>query len=336
MKLYHYIPKGCDALTKGIYSVLQLPEELLKYGKRLGTDDHKKILAWMEGTFEGRSRAISVLTEPVRWRGNDPMLKEWVDKMDLLEIDFDALSKDGLIESIWCKEGSDACGINENIREISADEIDCSPLSWHLCSKEKGLFFGAIRHYFLVMKDGMVPAKYIRKSNMLKVRPAKKNDALAIANINVLGWKKGYKGLLPDSILDAMEVSDKRIARIKETISNAEIYLAAEDESGVVGFLTGGKTRNKDLPYPYEIYIFYVHPDHWRGGIGTALIQAFKKKIKGADFCVYMLDGNKRALNFYQKMGGIRSPEFDCDAEINHVMTHDIFLGFKGEKEENK
>ena len=163
MKLYHYIPKGNEALTKGINSVSQLPEELLKYGKRLGTDDPKKILAWMEGTFAGRSRAISVLTEPVHFQGNDPMLKEWVDKMDLLEIDFDALVKDGQVESIWCKEGSDANRTNENIRKISSDEIDYLPLPWHLCSKEKGLFFGVIRHYFLVMKDGVIPPKYLKK-----------------------------------------------------------------------------------------------------------------------------------------------------------------------------
>ena len=109
------------------------------------------------------------------------------------------------------------------------------------------------------------------------------------------------------------------------------IYLVAENESGVVGFLVGGKPKKKDLPYPYEIYIFYVHPDYWRNGIGTALIQAFNERINGSDFCVYMLDGNQRALNFYQKMGGIRYPEYDCDIEINHVMTHDIFLAFAGE-----
>ena len=163
MKLYHYIPKGSDALTRGIYSVSLLPEELLKYGKRLGTDNPQKILSWMEGTFAGRSRAISVLTEPVHWQGNAPMLKEWVDKMDLMEIDFDALVKEGQIESIWCKEGSDSKGTNENIRKINADMLDCSPLPWHLCSKEKGLFFGVIRHYFLVMKDGIIPPKYIKE-----------------------------------------------------------------------------------------------------------------------------------------------------------------------------
>ena len=108
----------------------------------------------------------------------------------------------------------------------------------------------------------------------------------------------------------------------------------AEDEAaGVVGFLAGGKIRNKKIPYPYEIYVFYVHPDRWRGGIGTALMKAFREKIKGSDFCVYMLNGNERALNFYQKMGGVRYPEFDCDTEINHIMTHNIFLGFKGEND---
>ena len=166
---------------------------------------------------------------------------------------------------------------------------------------------------------------------MIKIRSATQEDARSVAIINVLGWQKGYQGLLPDSILGAMEVTEKRMDRMKEAISSNEIYLVAEDESGVVGFLTGGKTRNKELPYPYEIYVFYVHPDHWRDGIGTALMKSFKEKIKGADFCVYMLDGNKRALSFYQKMGGIRYPEFDCDTELNHIMTHDIFLGFKGE-----
>ena len=166
---------------------------------------------------------------------------------------------------------------------------------------------------------------------MLKIRPATEKDAKAIATINVLGWQKGYKGLLPDEILGAMEVSEKRIQRTKEAISSAEIYLVAENETGIMGFLTGGNPKNKRLPYSHEVYVFYVHPDHWRGGIGTALIQAFKEKIKGADFGVYMLDGNKRALNFYQKMGGIRYPEYDCDIEINHVMTHDIFLAFAGE-----
>ena len=163
MKLYHYIPKGSDISKKGILSVSQIPDELLKYGKRIGSNDPQKILDWLEKTFLGRTRSISVLTEPIYWQGNDSMLKEWQDKKDLIEIDFDALSKDDLIESIWCKSGSKADGTDEKIIQIQSNKIDFSPLPWHLCSAQKGLFFGVIRHYFLVMKEGSIPSRYLTR-----------------------------------------------------------------------------------------------------------------------------------------------------------------------------
>lgn len=162
MKLYHYIPKNSD-LQHGILSVSELPDELLKYAKRAGSDNPDEIKVWLEKTFPGRSRAIPVLTEPVRWQKNDSMLKEWVDQKDLIEIDFDALLVDDLIEAIYCKTSSDCGGVNEKFYKISFNEIDFSSLPWHLCSKEKGLFFGAICHYFLVLKDGYIPPRYIKK-----------------------------------------------------------------------------------------------------------------------------------------------------------------------------
>ena len=163
MKLYTYVPKESDVLKSGVLSVSKLPEELLKYGKRLGTNDSAKISEWLEKTFPGRRCAVSVLTEPVEWKGNDPMLKEWVEQKKLVAIDFDELLKKGLIASIWCKNGAKADGTDEKIFQITSNEIDFSPLPWHLCSKEKGLFFSVIRHYFLVMKGGVIPPKYIKE-----------------------------------------------------------------------------------------------------------------------------------------------------------------------------
>ena len=58
----------------------------------------------------------------------------------------------------------------------------------------------------------------------------------------------------------------------------------------------------------------------------------FKEKIQGSSFCVYALDGNMKGINFYQKMGGIRYPEFDKDQVVYHYMMHEILFGFKGEK----
>ena len=162
MKLYHYVPKGSDVLKKGILSVSLMPEELLKYAKRAGSDKPQEIIAWLEKSCLGRSKSISVLTEPVKWQGNDAMLKDWVDGKELIEIDYTSLLQDGLIEILYCKDGSDKWGAVENIYAVSFEDIDFSPLPWYKCSKEKGLFFAVIRHYFIVMKNGIIPPQYIK------------------------------------------------------------------------------------------------------------------------------------------------------------------------------
>ena len=167
---------------------------------------------------------------------------------------------------------------------------------------------------------------------MLKIRSATPKDAFDIATINTLGWKTTYRGLVPDSILDNLSVTRERVQKWQETIKNAEIYMVAESEDGIVGYLSGGKTREPNVPYLYELYALYIHPNFQRCGVGTALVKAFRKKIKNADFCVYALDGNMQGINFYKKLGGIRHPEFDCDGKAYGTVVHDVCLCFKGEK----
>jgi len=171
----------------------------------------------------------------------------------------------------------------------------------------------------------------LRGKLMLKIRPARKKDAKDLATINILGWKTTYRGLVPDELLDTRTVTEKRIERFEEQILKCEIFLVAENEKGTIGYLSGGKSRD-DVPYEYEMYAFYVHPDFQRAGVGTTLFNIFKEKIKGASFCVYALDGNIKGINFYQKMGGVRHFEFDKDQEVYHYMIHELCLAFKGEK----
>jgi len=162
MNLYHYVPENNDVSKVGILSASARPEELMKYANRAGSQNPEDILAWLEGTFEGRSRAVSVLTEPVQTEGTDPMLAKWVADKQVVCIDKNRLWQSGLVDSVWCKEGSLSGGKNERIYQVNIDQIDDSPLSWHLCSKEKGLFFGVVRHYFLVMKNGVIPPEFCR------------------------------------------------------------------------------------------------------------------------------------------------------------------------------
>ena len=161
MKLYHYVPYHHTVKENGLLAVVYLPDELAKYGVRAQTKNPEGIIGWLEKTFIGRSRAISVLTEPIQGRHNHPMLKDWADKKVLVEIDFDRLLADNLVQSVWCKVGSDPKGEKEQFYQIRPDEIEKTPLAWEKCSPENG-FFGVVRHYFLVMKEGVIPPAYLK------------------------------------------------------------------------------------------------------------------------------------------------------------------------------
>ena len=163
MKLYHYAPKKNTVLKDGLLSVSHGMGNLKAYTERAHSNKKKDILNWLESTFKGRSRAVSVLTEPIHWQNNDPVLKQIVDQSDLFSFDLNELIKDGLVESVWLKTKSKAHGKNEKFIKISFDEIDFSPLPWKKVKASKGLIFGVIPHYLIVLKEGKIPPEYLHK-----------------------------------------------------------------------------------------------------------------------------------------------------------------------------
>ncbi len=165
MIVYHYLPKEANYQNTGILTLSKLPKELIKYGPRFQQSNPKEIIQKLETTFPGRTRSVSVLTEPIQTKGNDPMLSQWIKTKQLVEIDLDALIQNHLVESIWCKLGSNAAGKEEQFQKIIPSQIDFSPLDWSRCSQEKGLFFGVIRHYLLVMKEGVIPPFYLHSKD---------------------------------------------------------------------------------------------------------------------------------------------------------------------------
>ena len=81
----------------------------------------------------------------------------------LFSVELDDLIRAKLVESIWCKDGVEQDGRTEKFYPVERSEIDTSPLAWDKVDSDKELLYAVVQHYLLVMKKGVIPAKYIRQ-----------------------------------------------------------------------------------------------------------------------------------------------------------------------------
>jgi ribosomal protein S18 acetylase RimI-like enzyme len=140
------------------------------------------------------------------------------------------------------------------------------------------------------------------------VRWAVPNDALVLSEIHVLAWQVGYRGLLPDSLLDSLSAAD-RLPRWRERLAETTSrVLVAELDGRAAGWLVIGAQRDKDLDPQRiaEVYAVYVHPDFWRHGCGAALLVRARAELASqgyAEASLWVLRGNQRAIRFYEALG---------------------------------
>jgi len=161
MKLYHYAPINNTVLSDGLFSTAKSKKDLFCYAQRAGSTDRGRILQWLDESFPGRSRSVSCLTEPIRWHGNDPVLKKIVDSSSLFSFNLEDLINGDEVEAIYCKDGSAADGFKEIFYPVQFNEIKTTPLLWDRCDSEKGILYAVIRHYLVVLKRGVIPPKYL-------------------------------------------------------------------------------------------------------------------------------------------------------------------------------
>ena len=174
MKLYHYISKPNTALKEGILSFAKNPNaDLRYYFKRSNETTHDGIVKWMENCFEGRSRGIRGFSEPVKWTNDSLSLKDFIDNADMYSIDLEALDKDGLLEAIYISPSvADCPTLKEQwdcdellIKLYDYKDISVRPIDWSVCNDELGRRFAYVSYYIIIIKGGVIPAKYIKKEN---------------------------------------------------------------------------------------------------------------------------------------------------------------------------
>ena len=174
MKLYHHAPKGSHILKTGLFSFSKSPQvDLGYYIYRSGKKTQAEISEWMEGFFPGYSRGIRCFTEPIQ--PTTKHLKSLVEATDVYKIDLDGLIRDKLLEAVYVKRPLSA---DDKIREkqvaeweanhrdgfdplSSPDEIDYSPINWDICDDKKGWRFAFTGFHLIILKDGVIPPKYL-------------------------------------------------------------------------------------------------------------------------------------------------------------------------------
>ncbi len=142
---------------------------LLTHKSSAKSEKLEDIEAYLENTFTGRMRSICVITDVAPMEEyKHPYLNYLVHNAKVISFDLEQLLKDGIVEEIYCKDNRQSAlqdASLENIYKINnLSEIDLTSNDWHLCEQDQYNNLSpwtTIKHYFLVLKDGIIPAKYI-------------------------------------------------------------------------------------------------------------------------------------------------------------------------------
>lgn len=156
-------------------------------------------------------------------------------------------------------------------------------------------------------------------------------DCDRVSEIRVRGWQSAYRGLVPQSYLDALDVAEdaeRRRARFSPHARDGVVNLVAEREGEIVGWAAHGPYRDGEVrTTDAELYALYVDPAHLGTGVGRALLEKseYHCGVHPRMF-LWVLRENVRARRFYERAGfradGAQEP-FEADGvavpEVRYV-----------------
>jgi ribosomal protein S18 acetylase RimI-like enzyme len=164
--------------------------------------------------------------------------------------------------------------------------------------------------------------------NACTLRPARPDDADAVARVHVRTWQAAYRGLLPDGYLDSLR-AEERARRYNFGSLDPRLpatIVAVDSASAIVGFATTAPARDAECVGSGELAALHVDPDAWGRGIGQALVVAARAQLVERGFedaILWVLVGNARAQRFYRADGwlpdGARRTEEVWGANVDEL-----------------
>lgn len=161
-----------------------------------------------------------------------------------------------------------------------------------------------------------------------RIDTATPDDCRAIAEVHVRSWQHAYPDLLPAAYLDALSV-ERREAVWRASLAKGEPQiLLARNDAGVCGFIAFGGSRDADIASDCaEVWALYLAPDVWSQGIGRALWLAAWQRLVAQGFTsasLWVIDGNRRAIAFYEAAGFVAEPASAKRFEIGGTLLDEL------------
>src|SRR5579863_486033 len=107
----------------------------------------------------------------------------------------------------------------------------------------------------------------------IAIRPARLEDAGAIAHVHVESWRTTYAGIVPDAYLAGLDET-LRTRLWHEWLGGGALIFVAEIDGSVVGFAHGGANREPVEACDAELYSIYLLREVQKRGIGAALLRS--------------------------------------------------------------
>lgn len=141
---------------------------------------------------------------------------------------------------------------------------------------------------------------------MIIIERITEQTAASASRIYAMGWKAGYRGIVPQEYLDELSY-DRWTDKLGKTgyESFRADYLLQKDGKAVA---TSSICAAREEAYSGwgEIMSLYVLPEEWRKGCGRTLFSYVSDELQKQGFSkiyLWVLEENLRARAFYESMG---------------------------------
>lgn len=145
-----------------------------------------------------------------------------------------------------------------------------------------------------------------------KIREVRPSDTEDMEEATRKSWIQGQKEFLTEEELKLARASDefrKTEEDIEERLEKDDTFvLVAEVRGKVVGRIRmawNGEADSFVNPEEAQLRSMYVHPDYWRKGVGTALVEEAFDRVpdRFSGFVVEVFEENEGAVGFYRDLG---------------------------------